>query len=74
MALYKYAQFIEQSDHKAFDTITPVSQAAPFSGIYRCEGCGHQIVSTEGHHLPPQNHPQHSSSQGAIRWRLIVAH
>lgn len=74
MATYKYSQFLTQLNHTAFDTITQVGHAAPYSGIYRCEGCGHEIVSTQGHTLPPQNHPQHSASQGAIRWRLIVSH
>lgn len=74
MAIYKYPQYIKQINHAAFDTITPVGHAAPYSGIYRCEGCGHEIVSTHGNTLPPQNHPQHSPLQGAIRWRLIVSH
>ena len=74
MATYKYSQFIKFSDHAAFDAITPVGSAAPYSGIYRCEGCGHEIVSTYGNTMPPQNHPQHSIAQGAIRWRLIVSH
>jgi hypothetical protein len=73
-AIYKFAKYLAQSNHAAFDTITPVSKPAPFSGIYRCEGCGHMISSTKGNTLPPQNHPQHSVAQGAIRWRLIVGH
>jgi hypothetical protein len=73
MANYKYPKYISQSDHAAFDAIHTPGQAAPHSGIYRCEGCGENEVSTFSHPLPPQNHHQHAPAQGAIRWRLIVA-
>lgn len=73
MANYKYAQYLNQSNHQAFDNIHHPGQAAPHSGIYRCEGCGVNEVSTYSHPLPPQNHHQHTQAQGAIRWRLICA-
>ena len=73
MAVYKYPHYLEQSTNSAFDTIHQPGHIAPYSGIYRCEGCGINDVSTRGHPLPPQNHHQHSYAQGAIRWRLIVA-
>jgi hypothetical protein len=44
----------------------------PVSGIYRCLGCNREITSNAGDPFPPQNHHQHSSSQGAIRWKLNV--
>jgi hypothetical protein len=72
VALYKYAHFLKKSDHQAFDSLTKPGATVPYSGIYRCEGCGHEIVSTYGHVMPPQNHHQHTSAQGTIRWRLIV--
>ncbi len=74
MVLYKYGKYFEQSDHQAFDTIYNAGGAVPYSGLYRCEGCGHEIVSTYGNTLPPQNHHQHSPSQGLIRWRLTATH
>lgn len=73
MAIYKYQQFLEHSNHAAFDTLTYPGGTVPYSGIYRCEGCGDNIVSTFGHVMPPQNHHQHTQAQGQIRWRLIVA-
>ncbi len=73
-ALYKYTTSLQQSTDSAFDTITPVGHTAPYSGIYRCVGCGHMVVSTGGHTLPPQNHPQHTPLQGSIRWQLVVSH
>jgi len=73
MAIYKYPQFVSQHNSPAFDAVNSASTPTPYSGIYRCEGCGKNIVSTEGHHLPPQNHHQHTPAQGTIRWRLVVA-
>ena len=72
MALYKYSQFVGIDQSDVFDGVHSPGQAAPRSGIYRCEGCGREAVSTEGHPLPPQNHHEHSPLQGYIRWRLIV--
>ncbi|MDR5877487.1 hypothetical protein [Caballeronia sp. LZ032] len=72
MAYYRFPQYLDQSDHAAFGALYEPGHATPFSGIYRCETCGHNAVSTEGHPLPPQNHHQHPSWE-AIRWRLIVA-
>ncbi len=73
MAQYKYPQFLQQLDHPAFDTITQPGHPTPHSGIYRCEGRGHEVAANHGNPMPPQNHHQHSYTQGAIRWRLIVA-
>lgn len=73
MAIYKYSNLLEQSQHQAFDTLTGPSQTTPYSGVYRCEGCGHEIAANQGNPMPPQNHHQHGVSQGAIRWRLVVA-
>ncbi len=44
----------------------------PVSGIYRCTGCRKEITSNAGDPFPPQNHHQHSPSQGAVRWKLNV--
>lgn len=48
------------------------SQTVPRSGIYKCGGCKREITSNAGDPFPPQNHHQHTSSQGSIRWRLLV--
>ena len=70
--LFKYSSFLSESDSTVFDQIFKPGEDTPHSGIYRCEGCGQEITSVKGHTLPPQNHHQHSYSQGAIRWRLAV--
>jgi hypothetical protein len=74
VALYKYSQFLQLSGHAAFDQVHEAAYQTPYSGIYRCEGCGRCVVSVTPHPLPPQNHHQHTAQQGRIRWRLIVAH
>ena len=72
MATYKYSQFLARIDHEAFDKTHSPGTAAPFSGIYRCEGCGSEVASNEYQPLPPQNSHQHNGQDGAIRWRLVV--
>jgi len=72
MALYKNGSYLKQSSDSAFDTDRSPGSATPHSGIYRCMGCGREVVSEDENPLPPQNHHQHAPGQGAIRWRLIV--
>jgi hypothetical protein len=72
MALYKYSNYLSQSNDAAFDQICTPGTTTPHSGIYRCEGCADEIASNAGNPLPPQNHHQHGHNQGAIRWRLIA--
>lgn len=72
MALYKSATHLTQSTHANFDTIHQPGSKPPDSGIYRCVGCGREISHNAGNSLPPQNHHQHTPSQGTIRWQMIV--
>ncbi len=34
--------------------------------------CGDEIGIAKDHTLPPQNHHEHASSVGRIRWQLVV--
>lgn len=74
MVLYKYPQFFQQNQHQAFDEVYEAGAITPYSGIYRCEGCGKGTTSVYQHPLPPQNHHQHTLAQGRIRWRLAASH
>jgi len=73
MALFKYQQYLAQSQHGNFDTLHSPGASVPDSGIYRCEGYGKEISHTKNSTLPPQSHHQHTAAQGSIRWRLIAA-
>lgn len=72
MAVYKYAKYLEDSDDSEFDANHEPGNEAPVAGIYRCMGCHREIAIAEGHTLPPQDHHQHTSQQGTIRWRLVI--
>ncbi len=72
MALYKDPNILQQWDNESFDELHDPGAIVPWSGIYRCQGCGYEVVHTIERPLPPQNHHQHKPAQGAIRWRLIV--
>jgi hypothetical protein len=73
MAIYKHARYLDTSDDAAFDAVHHPGAVTPYSGIYRCMGCGKEDVSTQTLPLPPQNHHQHTAAQGRIQWRLVVA-
>ncbi len=72
MCLYKNGGYFTSSNSDAFDMVHSPGATTPNSGIYRCEGCGDEIAANKGNPLPPQNHHQHSTGHGAIRWRLVV--
>jgi len=72
MAWYKYSTNLTLRTNDEFDKIYDPGTIAGWSGIYRCEGCGREVVHTIGKPLPPQNHHQHTYGQGTIRWKLIV--
>jgi hypothetical protein len=72
MAAYKEAKYLTKAYDPPYDLDIATAMAAPFAGIYRCMGCGREIVSDHGDALPDQNHHSHTASEGAIRWRLIV--
>jgi hypothetical protein len=73
MALYKNPNYLTRSTHTDFDATYSPGDSAPYSGIYRCTGCGKESTSIEGRNLPPQNHHTHTWMQGLILWQLIVA-
>jgi hypothetical protein len=72
MALYKDANYLKQNTHSAFDALLTPGTILVNSGVCRCEGCGDEIAANKDDPLPPQNHHQHSTAQGRIRWRMIV--
>jgi hypothetical protein len=71
MAMYKHGNRLKHVQDPAFDGVHTPGQQAPFAGIYRCTGCGHEVGIASGHTLPPQTHHQHPNI-GPIRWQLLV--
>ena len=72
MARYKHHQFFKHYDDTLFDDLHKAGARAPHSGIYRCNGCGQEIVMEEGQTLPPENHHQHPNQYLVILWQLVV--
>lgn len=72
MAIYKRDSDLVKSSDSAFDKEYKPGESPDHSGIYRCKGCAREVVGEEARKLPPQNHHEHSTSQGDIRWRLTV--
>lgn len=72
MALYQDSTNVQKTTHEAFDSVYGIGVEAPHAGIYRCIKCGHEIGIARGHKLPTQSHPQHPSSLGDIKWKLLV--
>ena len=73
MAQYKYLHYLTNLSDPKFDPALAPGAVTPHSGIYKCQGCGNEIISTAGDPLPPPSHHQHSLKEGGIAWRLIVA-
>ena len=71
MAFFEDNEAVEKITNEEFRKTYSPGVSAPWSGIYHCTVCNHEIVSTYGNKLPPQNHHQHPQG-GAIKWKLIV--
>jgi hypothetical protein len=72
MAYYKNPNYLTRENGSEFDDIHLPNTKTPYSGIYRCEGCGLSATFVKNNNIPPQNHHQHGAAQGTIRWRMIV--
>jgi hypothetical protein len=70
VALFKDAALVRQSMEARFDPVYSIGELAPYSGIYRCDDCHQECVSTEGHRLPPDGVSHECESR---KWRLLVA-
>ena len=71
MAMFKDEGHLWPSTCDVFEDDHPAGGEAPWTGIYACRECNHEIVSSEGAPLPPAHHHHHASGR-PIRWKLIV--
>jgi len=73
VTLFRRSNDIEVSGSPEFDKEYGPGEAPHYPGIYRCRGCGCEIVAEASRPFPLENHPTHSPAQGTVRWRLAVA-
>jgi hypothetical protein len=73
VTLFKRSNDVEVSVSPEFDKEYKPGETPLRTGIYRCRGCGCEVVADASKPLPLDEHPRHSPAQGAIRWRLAVA-
>lgn len=73
MAFYKDGTHLRQMFHPEFFKTYPPGAVTSCEGIYRCQGCGKEAISTSIQPLPPRNHHAHTPGQGEVCWRLYVA-
>lgn len=72
MATYKSEDFLDKDESDEFDKLHLPGTVISFTGIYRCEGCGRELICGRGQALPLTNHHQHEDERLAVQWRLIV--
>ncbi|QJP13945.1 hypothetical protein G3545_09960 [Starkeya sp. ORNL1] len=74
MATYKDIAFLERPSRAKPMLDCQPGAVTPWSGIYRCMGCGAEVASIEGQPLPGEDDHQHAPGDpGEVRWRMIVA-
>jgi hypothetical protein len=78
MPNYKQAEYFATNTSGEFDQVHHPGYITPTSGIYRCEACGYEAVSTKGHPLPPvvsclQHNATWKCRPGRPVWRLVAA-
>lgn len=79
MPLYKDLKYLRQSQGTAFDETHPPGAAGPCRGIYRCEGCGYEVICEADEFLPgTPNCIAHESGKWPsapkeVRWRLVTS-
>lgn len=72
MAVYQDSSFLIRCDHFDFNVKRAPGTSASASGIYRCIGCGQEIVAKKGQLLPEHEEHIHGFEFGRPRWQLIV--
>jgi hypothetical protein len=74
MAWYQKQSELTYSNSAVFNLSYGPGANAPYGGVYKCTGCGHEIGIARYHSLPPQNHHTHVNQYVPIRWQPVVIH
>ena len=72
MAYYKDITLLRRETGAEYDLVHAAGEQVPFTGIYRCQGCGNSIAALAGNRFPPPNHHDHNALQPRMRWQLVV--
>ena len=72
MALNQNGDELTHQVDARFDKKHTPGTTVPHSGIYICVNCRDEVACNAGDPLPPQNHRQHDSAKGPIRWQLLI--
>lgn len=75
MATYQDGSTLHHLVNQEFDKTHKPGTTPPYSGIYRGEGCGVEIVAEHGRTFPPtrackDHHPK--GKVGHVLWKLSV--
>lgn len=62
---------------EAFDVIFKPGETPAYSGIYKCQQCGVEVVAEQARKLPPtsvcsQHHPAGTQKVGKVTRKMIV--
>lgn len=71
MALFAHTGYLRYFDSTAFTHLHGPGDPSPYSGIYKCVACGHEVACAAAQSLPKIAHPQHPADR-TIEWRMIV--
>jgi hypothetical protein len=71
MAYYYDPKVVRKEDQPVYELLLKPGAPVLWSGIYRCEGCGLEVVRASGDQLPGVLHRRHEPKQ-ILEWRLIV--
>src|SRR5438309_5082110 len=63
VTLFRRSNDVEVSISPEFDREYRPEEMPIHTGIYRCRGCGCEIVAEANKPFPPEKHPRHSPAQ-----------
>ncbi len=72
MAKFRDRRYLQPDSDTVFDDLHDPAAMAPYSGIYRFEGCGLEILTYARKSLPDDTHHPHAQKSIPILWRLLV--
>lgn len=72
MAYYKDINLLRRETGVEYDLVHSPGDRVPYTGVYRCQGCGNSRAAFKEERFPPKNHHDHNALQSKMRWQLVV--